>query len=98
LKELATKREEQRQKLERFKSLQTQLSSLREAHSTIQPNIVTRDGPVAEELQKSNMLGVTVNGRAAGLKRTIDKTDLDQDFKVTSPMDKLKKAFRNNQT
>jgi hypothetical protein len=98
LKLLAIKRREQRQKLELFKSLQKQVSLLKEAQSTIQPNLVTRDGPVADELQKSNMLGVTVNGRAAGLKRNVDNTEFDQDFKVTNSMDKLKDALGRNQT
>jgi len=94
LKTLAASREEQKRRLELFMSLQKQLSSLKEAYSNIQPNLVTRDGPVAEELQNSNTLGLAVNRRAAGLKRNVDDTDLDQDFRITNPMDKLKDALK----
>jgi len=69
---------------------------LKGAQSNIQPNLVTRDGAIAEGLEKSNMASIRVTGKATGLKRDVDDMVLEKDFNITNTNEKLNEALRMN--
>ncbi|KAF2838220.1 hypothetical protein M501DRAFT_1005088 [Patellaria atrata CBS 101060] len=61
--ELAERREAARRKLATYTHLQTLIAPLKNPQSSIQPNLVTRDGQLAAELAKLRNLSVRVAGR-----------------------------------
>lgn len=62
-------------KLETFKQLHSLTERFRDAQSSIQPNLVTRDGPLTKELEKTRELGVRLAGALAGRKRKRDRQE-----------------------
>jgi hypothetical protein len=76
LQELAERRKQAQQKLQKYKALQDELDFLKGPANSVQPNLVTRDGPLALELTKSRALATKLAGRVSGLKRS-NSTDAD---------------------
>lgn len=67
LQELQSRRAEAKKKLASYRHLQSMMKPFKDPQNSIQPNLVTRDGPLANELAKSKALGIRVAGRLAGL-------------------------------
>jgi hypothetical protein len=63
LRELSRRRIRLQSRLAMYKSLSTLLEPIRDPTHNIQPNIVTRDGPLADELTRCRALAVRVGGR-----------------------------------
>jgi Kinetochore complex Fta4 of Sim4 subunit, or CENP-50 len=68
LKSLAERRDQQQQRLARYKELQTLLEPFTNAQENIQPNLVTRDGELGKELEKMRILLARVTGRVMEVK------------------------------
>jgi hypothetical protein len=95
LEQLAQKRTPMKQKLELYKHAKKQLECLNDPQNIVQPHIVTKDGPLAEELAKSKMLSIRVAGRVAGTKRSLHDLDEEQPFEIINQNEKLKRAFND---
>ncbi|KIW00301.1 uncharacterized protein PV09_08191 [Verruconis gallopava] len=65
LQDLSEKQQALKRKLERYKRLQRLLEPLENPQQSVQPNLVTRDGPLADELARSKTLGIRVAGGLA---------------------------------
>jgi hypothetical protein len=68
LKALSEKRDALARKVRLYSTVQTQIQPLKAPHESIQPHLVARDGPIAEELAKAKTLGIRLTGRVARLK------------------------------
>ncbi|KAF2426271.1 hypothetical protein EJ08DRAFT_638083 [Tothia fuscella] len=68
LQKLASQRAAAQKKLNALRDFQKLIEPIRNAGETVQPNLVTRDGALAEELARSRRLGIRVAGRVAGLR------------------------------
>lgn len=55
------------------------MEPFKDPQNSIQPNLVTRDGPLADEMTKSKALGIRVAGRLAGMEEPDGGGD-DDDF------------------
>lgn len=75
--------------------MQEQLRTFGTPQENVQPNLVTKDGTLAEELTKSRMLGVRLAGRVASMKRGPEVRDHDAVFHTTSQNKKLKEALKD---
>lgn len=67
---------------------------LNDPQNLIQANLVTKDGPLADELAKTRQLSVRVGSKIAGMKRSISETDL-QTFVVGDSSAKLQRALQD---
>jgi hypothetical protein len=65
---LAKQRDQQQQRLGRYKQLQTLLEPFTNAQENVQPNLVTRDGELGRELEKMRILLARVTGRISEMK------------------------------
>jgi hypothetical protein len=65
---LAEQRDQQQQRLERYKQLQTLLEPFTNAQENVQPNLVTRDGELGKELERMRILLARVTGRVSEMK------------------------------
>ena len=65
---LAKQRDQQQQRLERYKQLQTLLEPFTNAQENVQPNLVTRDGELGKELERMRILLARVTGRVSEMK------------------------------
>jgi Kinetochore complex Fta4 of Sim4 subunit, or CENP-50 len=74
LKALSERRSSLRQKVRLYKTVQNHLQPLKSPQMSIQPNLVARDGPLAEELVKAKSLGIRLTGSVARLKHVQRKT------------------------
>ena len=54
-----------RRKIEQYRRLREMLEPLRDPQSNVQPDLVTKDGALAEELAKTKALGIRVAGGVA---------------------------------
>jgi hypothetical protein len=92
LQELKTRRAAARKKLDALHQFQDFIHPIKDPQSTVQPSLVTRDGPLAEELARSKTLGIRVAGRVAGLDVGGDGDEdvdmIDQDEKVRSILER----------
>ncbi|KAI9838395.1 MAG: hypothetical protein M1819_005664 [Sarea resinae] len=70
LTELAARRQEMQQKLARYKQLQQLLEPFENPQENIQPNLVTRDGELQQELTKMRILMAKVAEGIGGLKES----------------------------
>jgi hypothetical protein len=61
--ELSQRREQQRQRLAQYTHVETLIEPFRDAQNNIQPNLLTRDGELLQELDKMRMLVARVTGR-----------------------------------
>ena len=69
LRALSTRRAELQNKLKTYRQLQSLTKPFRDPQTTIQPNIVTRDGPLTKELERNVEVGIRLAGALAGRKR-----------------------------
>jgi hypothetical protein len=72
LKALSEKRDALVRRVRQYNTVQNQLQPLKT--ESIQPTLVARDGPIAEELTKAKSLGIRLTGRVARLKHPRRKT------------------------
>ena len=63
LQDLAARRLTMQQKLNTYRTLLSLLEPYRNPQENIQPNLITRDAPVAPELTKMRTLAIRVAGR-----------------------------------
>ncbi|KAK2807964.1 hypothetical protein FQN50_005206 [Emmonsiellopsis sp. PD_5] len=63
---LSAQRAHHQARLAQYKQLQELLQPFREPQTTIQPNLVTRDGELGQELDRMRMLVAKVTGRVRG--------------------------------
>jgi hypothetical protein len=59
--------------------------------NTVQPNLVTRDGALADELAKSKALGIRVAARLAGMEQQPDGGGVDDDGNEVMTIDENEK-------
>jgi Kinetochore complex Fta4 of Sim4 subunit, or CENP-50 len=64
----AEQRDQQQQRLARYKQLQTVLEPFTNAQENVQPNLVTRDGELGKELERMRILLARVTGRVQEMK------------------------------
>lgn len=64
LRTLSSRRAELRRKLKLYQQLQSMAAPFRNPQIAIQPNLVSRDGPLTKEMEKTRLLGIRV---ASGL-------------------------------
>jgi hypothetical protein len=88
LQELQLRRAALQQKLESYRYLQNMMESFKDPQNSIQPNLATRDGPLADELAKSKALGIRVAGRLAGMEQPDGGGD-DDDLMMMDENEKL---------
>jgi hypothetical protein len=69
LQQLRLRRAALQQKLASYRYLQNMMAPFNDPQNSIQPNLVTRDGPLADELTKSKALGIRVASRLAGMEQ-----------------------------
>ena len=79
LDELSDQRATMQQKLSQYKALQALLEPFKRPQENVQPNLVTRDGELAKELDKMRMLLVRVAGRIEGSHVSKDARGDDDD-------------------
>ncbi|KAF7113685.1 hypothetical protein CNMCM5793_003041 [Aspergillus hiratsukae] len=60
---LDTRRQERQRRLDQLRRLQSLMEPFTEPQNNIQPNLVTRDGELVQELEKMRMLVARVGGR-----------------------------------
>lgn len=96
--ELSRRRDEQRARLARYENLQTMLRPFENARETVQPNLVTRDGALAHELERMRILLAKVTGRLAAdgeansASRPVSSTattSVDTNAPIPSPQQRL---------
>ena len=59
---LSSRRAELRKKLKLYRQLQSMAAPFRNPQTAIQPNLVSRDGPLTKEMEKTKSLGIRVAG------------------------------------
>lgn len=69
LTELQVQREAARNKILRYKHLQTLLIPFKNPQVSVQPNLVTKDGELGRELDRMRILIARVTGKVEGLPR-----------------------------
>ena len=75
---LEAQRALQTQILAQRKHLQTLLAPFKDPQETVQPNLVTRDGELGEELDRMRLLIARVAGRVAELEPMVDDEDEEE--------------------
>ena len=73
--QLAAQRDEKLQKLQRYQKLQVLLRPYEKPESNVQPNLVQKDGEMAEELARLRVLCARIAGRVDGWDRQKQKGD-----------------------
>jgi hypothetical protein len=91
LQELKTRRHSAQKKLNALKHFRDFIQPIRDPQNSVQPNLVTRDGPLAEELARSKTLGIRVAGRVAGLDG-VGEAD-DEDVVMVDQAEKVRRAL-----
>lgn len=61
--ELSKRREHQRQRLAQYKHIESLIEPFRDVQNNVQPNLITRDGELLQELDKMRILVPRVTGR-----------------------------------
>ena len=67
--ELDSQRQQRQRRLDQLQQLQRLLEPFAEPQQNIQPNLITRDGELVQELEKMRMLVARVGGRIGQKKR-----------------------------
>jgi hypothetical protein len=82
---LDNQRQQQQQRLAQYRQLEALMGPFKDPQKNIQPNIISRDGELSQEIDKMRMLVARVAGRVSqtrvvhlGDKSTISSTDPDQ--------------------
>jgi hypothetical protein len=60
LQALSSHRAELRRKLKLYRQLQSMAAPFQNPQTAIQPNLVSRDGPLTKEMEKTRLLGIRV--------------------------------------
>ena len=96
LQSLVERRQALQKKLDQYRHIQQLLQPLQDPQESIQPKLVTRDGPLGEELNKSRTLNIRVAGGVARVKgRTFDDDeDGDEDAIMVDDSQKLAELLR----
>lgn len=81
-------RQRQQQRLEQLRHLQRLLEPFKDPQKDIQPNLITRDGELVQELEKTRMLAARVGGRIAQQERG-SGTQKDQEYLLPGSKRKL---------
>ncbi|EXJ89273.1 hypothetical protein A1O3_02339 [Capronia epimyces CBS 606.96] len=68
--QLSRKRDELKEKVARYRYLQTLLEPLDDAQKNVQPNLITRDGELSRELDRMRILLARVTGRVAEIQKS----------------------------
>ncbi|GMF69667.1 unnamed protein product [Aspergillus oryzae] len=90
---LDNQRQQRRRRLEQLRRLQRLLEPFQEPQQNIQPNLITRDGELVQELEKMRMLVARVGGRIQHSKKRFDSQEdpasyqLDSDRKLEALLD-----------
>ncbi|KAE8380562.1 kinetochore Sim4 complex subunit Fta4 [Aspergillus bertholletiae] len=93
---LDNQRQQRRRRLEQLRRLQRLLEPFQEPAQNIQPNLITRDGELVQELEKMRMLVARVGGRIQHSKKRGDSQKdpvsypLDSDQKLEALLDMTK--------
>lgn len=66
------RRQQKQQYLEQLRHLQRLTEPFKNPQNDVQPNLITRDGELIQELEKMRMLVARVGGRIAQQKKDID--------------------------
>jgi hypothetical protein len=69
---LSARRAELQKKLMMYRQLQSLTKPFRGPQTSIQPNLVTRDGPLTKEMERNVDFGIRLAGALAGRKRRRD--------------------------
>ena len=77
LRDLDSRRQQRQRRLDQLQHLQKLLGPFREPQKTVQPNLVTRDGELVQELEKLRILAARVGGRIRQSKRKRDVFEND---------------------
>lgn len=89
--ELDSQRQQQRRRLAQYKQLQTLLEPFKDPQKNVQPNLITRDGELGQELDRMRMLVARVAGRVGQRKAPQgdeqENTSMDPDQKLASVLD-----------
>ncbi|KAJ5491037.1 hypothetical protein N7539_002604 [Penicillium diatomitis] len=75
LQTLDERRQQRQQRLDQLRHLQRLLDPFKDAQKNIQPNLVTRDGELIQELERMRMLAARVGGRISQQKQKIRLDD-----------------------
>lgn len=67
---LDTKRQQRQRRLDQLQHLQRLLEPFQDPQKDIQPNLITKDGELVQELERMRMLVARVGGRIAQQKRS----------------------------
>ncbi|KAE8401779.1 kinetochore Sim4 complex subunit Fta4 [Aspergillus pseudonomiae] len=90
---LDDQRQQRRRRLEQLRRLQRLLEPFQEPQQNIQPNLITRDGELVQELEKMRMLVARVGGRIQHSKKRGNSQEdptsyqLDSDQKLEALLD-----------
>jgi hypothetical protein len=66
LQTLSSHRAELRKKLKLYRQLQAMTAPFRNPQTAVQPNLISRDGPLTKEMEKTRSLGIRVAGGLVG--------------------------------
>ncbi|PIG86771.1 hypothetical protein AARAC_006829, partial [Aspergillus arachidicola] len=97
---LDNQRQQRRRRLEQLRRLQRLLEPFQEPQQNIQPNLITRDGELVQELEKMRMLVARVGGRIQHSKKRFDSQEdpasyqLDSDRKLEVLLDMTGTGFQ----
>lgn len=80
-------RQRQQQRLEQLRHLKRHLEPFKDPQKVIQPNLITRDGELAQELERTRMLAARVGGRIA---QQVGGSDTGKDQEYVLPGSKRK--------
>ncbi|KAG2415259.1 hypothetical protein HFD88_006450 [Aspergillus terreus] len=90
---LDQRRQQRQRRLDQLQRLQQLLEPFRNPSDTIQPNLVTRDGDLVQELEKMRMLVARVGGRIHQRKRDHDSHEDQPSYPLPGSDEKLEALF-----
>jgi hypothetical protein len=85
---LDSQRQQQNQRLAQYKQLETLIEPLKDPQANIQPNLITRDGELVQEIDRMRMLVARVAGRV-NQTRVVQLGDRSATIPSTDPDQKL---------
>jgi hypothetical protein len=97
LQALNERRHALKRKLEQYRQLQKLLKPLKNPQESVQPNLVTRDSLLADELAKSKALGIRVAGGIARMNERGGSEERDEDDDIVMVNESQKLATILNQ-
>lgn len=91
--ELDDRRQQRRRRLDQLRQLQRLLEPFSNPQWSIQPNLITRDGELAQELEKMRMLVARVGGRIGQKKQSGNQSEAEFPSYPVWPDQKLAALF-----